>query len=70
MCSTELLLWKNQNDSTCYHMTLFKRVSTADIFLFLDKLFHKTESNHRLWRVFICLECQMIIVFVANRKSE
>ena len=33
MCSTELLFWKNQKGSTRYPMTLYKRVSTADIFL-------------------------------------
>ena len=33
MCSTELLLLKNQKGSTCYPMTLFKRDSTADIFI-------------------------------------
>ena len=44
MCSTELLLWKNQDDSTCYPMTLFKRVSTADIFLF----FRQAISQNRI----------------------
>ena len=29
MCSTELLLWKDQKSSTCYPITLFKRDSTA-----------------------------------------
>ena len=29
MCSTELLLWKDQKSSTCYLITLFKRDSTA-----------------------------------------
>ena len=33
MCSTGLLLWKNQEGSTCYVMILYKRDSTADIFL-------------------------------------
>ena len=33
MCSTELLLWKNEKSSTCYPINLFKRDSTADIFL-------------------------------------
>ena len=32
-CSTELLLWKNQKGSTRYTMVLYKRDSTADIFL-------------------------------------
>ena len=32
MCSTELLLWKNQKRSTRYPMTLQKRDSIADIF--------------------------------------
>ena len=55
-------------------MILFKRDSTAGIFLeifnfFLDKLFQKTAPNHWLWGVFICLECQIIIVFVAYQKS-
>ena len=51
MCSTELLLRKNQKGSTRYLMTLYKRDSTADIFLetfkfFLDKVFHKAALNH------------------------
>ena len=33
MCCTELLLWKNQKGSTRYPMILYKRDSTADIFL-------------------------------------
>ena len=36
MCSTELLPWKNQKRSTCYHMTLQKRDSIADIFPGVD----------------------------------
>ena len=36
MCSTELLLWKNQKRSTRYPMTLQKRDSIADIFLEAD----------------------------------
>ena len=39
MCSTELLLWKNQESSTCYPMTLFKWDSTADIFLKIFNIF-------------------------------
>ena len=51
MCSTGLLLWKNQKGSTCYPMILYKRDSTVDIFLqifkfFWDKLFHRTAPNH------------------------
>ena len=51
MCSTELLLWKNQEDSTRYPITLYKRNSVADISLgtlkfFSEKLFHKTALNH------------------------
>ena len=50
VCSTELLLWKNQKGSTCYSMTFYKQDSTTDIFLwisifFSDKLFHKTAPN-------------------------
>ena len=33
MCSTGLLLWRNQKGSTLYPMTLYKRGSAADIFL-------------------------------------
>ena len=33
MCCTELSLQKNQKSLTCYPITLFKRDSTADIFL-------------------------------------
>ena len=32
VCSTELLLWKNQKGSTCYPMTFYKRDYTTDIF--------------------------------------
>ena len=51
MCTTELLPCKNQKGLTRYLVTLFKRDSTADIFLeifkfFLDKVFHKTTLNH------------------------
>ena len=51
MCSTGLLLWRNQKGSTRYHMIFYKRDSAADIFLwifkfFSDKLFHKTVPNH------------------------
>ena len=53
MCSTELLLWKNQKGSTRYLMTLYKRDFTVDISLealksFLDKVFHKTALKHQL----------------------
>ena len=49
-CSTKLLCWKNQNGSICYPMVLYKRCSTADIFLgifffFFDKLFRKTDHS-------------------------
>ena len=33
MCCTVLLLWRNQKCLTCYSMILYKRDSTADIFL-------------------------------------
>ena len=39
MCSTELLLWENQKGYTRYLMTLYKRDSTADIFLETLKFF-------------------------------
>ena len=50
-CSTGLLLWRNQKGLTRYLMILYKRDSTADIFLlvfkfFSDKLFHKTVPNY------------------------
>ena len=53
MYSTWLLLWKNQEGSTCYPMILYKQDSTAVVFLwifkfFSDKLFHKTAPNHWL----------------------
>ena len=35
MCSKELLLWKYQKGLTQYPMTLYKRESTADIFLWI-----------------------------------
>ena len=39
MCTTELLLWKNRKSSTCYPISLFKRDSTADIFLQIFNFF-------------------------------
>ena len=39
MCSTYLLLWKNQKCSTCYPMILYKRYSTTDILLGIFKFF-------------------------------
>ena len=39
MCSTELLLWKNQKGSTRYPMILYRWDSTADIFLWIFKFF-------------------------------
>ena len=51
MCSKELDVWKNQKCSIRYPMTLYKRGSTADIFLgifssFSNKRFHEAASNH------------------------
>ena len=37
MCSTELLLYKNQRRSIRYPMSLYKRDSTADILLEMNK---------------------------------
>ena len=39
MCSTGLLLWRNQKGSNRYPMILYKRDSTADIFLSIFKFF-------------------------------
>ena len=39
MCSTELLLWKNQKNSTRYPMALYKWDSTANIFLVIFNFF-------------------------------
>ena len=74
MCSTELLFCKNQRGSTCYPAILYAWDSTTDIFLwifkfFSEKLFHKTAPYRWLWKAFICLECQIIIVFVVLRKD-
>ena len=60
MCSTGLLLWKNQEGSTCYAMILYKRDSTADIFLwifkfFSDKLFQKTAPKPLIVKGFYLL---------------
>ena len=74
MCSTELLLWKNQKGSICYLITLFKWHSTADIFLEIFNFlwinyFKKQLQTTDCKGFFFCLECQMIIVFMAYRKS-
>ena len=46
MCSTELLLQKNQKSSTCYPITLIKRDSTADIFLEIFNFFGQAISKN------------------------
>ena len=71
MCSTELLLWKNQKGSTCYPTTLFKRDSITDNFLEIFNFFWASYFKKQLptTRLFICLERQMIIVFVVYQKS-
>ena len=66
---------KKQKGSSRYLIILYKRDSTTDNFLwifknFSDKLFHKTSPNHWLQRVFICLECQMILVIVGLRQGN
>ena len=71
MSSTELLLWKNEKGSTCYR-TLLKWDFATSIFLEILNFFWISYFKKQLQttqRVFICLECQMIVVFVANRKS-
>ena len=45
MCSTGLLLWKNQKGLTCYSMILYKQDSTADIFLRIN-FFGQTISQN------------------------
>ena len=46
MCSTELLLWKNQKSSTRYPITLFKQDSAADVFLKIFNFFGKAISKN------------------------
>ena len=46
MCSTKLLLWKNQKGSTHYPMTLYKRDSTADVFLGIFNFFGQSISEN------------------------
>ena len=46
MCSTELLLWKNQKSSTCYPITLFKWDSIAEIFLEIFNFFGQPFSRN------------------------
>ena len=46
MCSTKLLLWKNQKGTTYYLMILYKRYSTTDIFLGIFKFFLKAISQN------------------------
>ena len=50
MCSTELLLWKNQKDSTRYPITLYKPNPTSDIFLgtltFFGQAISQNSSKH------------------------
>ena len=46
MCSTELLLWKNQKSLTCYPITLFKWDSIAEIFLEIFNFFGQAFSRN------------------------
>ena len=46
MCSTKLLLWKNQKDSTHYPMTLYKQDSTTDVFLGIFNFFGQAISEN------------------------
>ena len=59
MCSTELLLWKNQKGTTCYPMALFKRDSTAEIFLetfiFFGQAISKSSSKPLIVKGFYLL---------------
>ena len=75
MHSTVLLPWKNQKGLTFYPMILYKPDSTAYIFLWIfKKIFGQAISQNSskplILKVFICLECQMITVFVELRKSN
>ena len=60
MCSTKLLLWKNQKGSTRYPMIFYKWDSTADIFqrifkFFSDKLISRNSSKLLIARSFYLL---------------
>ena len=60
MCSTKLLLWKNQKDSTRYPMIFYKWDSTAAIFqrifkFFSDKLISRNSSKLLIVRSFYFL---------------
>ena len=46
MCSTKLLLWKNQKGSTRYPMILCKRYSTGDILLGIFNFFGQAISQN------------------------
>ena len=46
MCSTKLLLWKNQKGSTCYPMTLFKRDSSLTFSSKYSIFFGQAISKH------------------------
>ena len=75
MCSTELLLWKNQKGSTRYLMTLYKRDFTVDISLrsikiFFGQGFSQNSSKPPIVKGFYLSECQMIIVFVVLCKGN
>ena len=48
MCSTGLLLCKNQKGLTCYPMSLYKRDSTADISLWIFKFFRTSYFTKQL----------------------
>ena len=48
MCSTELLLWKNQKSLTPYPMILYKLDSTAEIFLGIFNFFRTTYFTKQL----------------------
>ena len=64
MCSTELLLWKNQKGSTRYPMILYKRDSTADIFLLMFSFFFGQAISQNSSKPLIIKACYLFIMSI------
>ena len=70
MCSTELLLWKNQKGSTRYPMILYKRDTTADIFLWMFNCFSYSSIDIEVIRTVYCYYFFFKMFFAQIKKIQ
>ena len=64
MCSTELRPWKNRKGSTRYPMILYKRDSTADIFLLMFSFFFGQAISQNSSKPLIIKACYLFIMSI------